>query len=659
MNFRNISLVKRPALAKLAAGIGLAAVMVAAPVRAQLSQADVLVYQAAFEAADLQAWTTARQIEQQAADPLLTDVLDWVAMSNDDGDRSFAEIRTFLDQRPDWPDQRGLRNQAEHLMPPALPAAEVVAYFDAHPPVSVDGTVRYAQALQAVGRGDDARRFLQTTWLDLTVSAQSQDDLIAAVGPLLTPADHAARMDRLIWDGRFQEARWLMGQVDGGTRALAEARIQLANRADGVDALVAAVPASLQADEGLLYERLRWRRRADRVDGAIEIFAQQPTDLRHARAWWTERNIVARRLLRRGDAVRAYQVASGHRQTEGFPRSQAEWLSGWIALSHLNDPQRALGHFQTLYDNVGTPISLGRGAYWSARALEALGRSSEAAQWYAVAAQNNTAFYGQLAATPIGQPTVGALPRDPAPDPAYASGDLGRIIPALVQIGQGRRAELFVRAASEAADGNPARVRAIADQALSLGLPHMAVFAAKQLIFNNVVFYDTGYPIIDLSVADRRVEEALILALMRRESEFNTNAVSPAGARGLMQLMPQTAAGVAGQLGIPHSVGLLTSDPSHNIRLGSAYLGDMLARFDGSYILAIAAYNAGPGRVDDWLETLGDPRTGGIDVVEWIESVPIYETRNYIMRVLEDVQVYRIRLGNAPVVGGLERDLAR
>ena len=654
------SVISRQHLAKPATlGALLLGLALPAPSAAQLSQSDVLVYQAAFEAADLHAWATARQMAGQASDPVLLDVLDWVAMSNDDGDRDFTAIADFLERNPDWPDQRGLRNQAEHLMPATLSPTEVTGYFDRYTPVSVDGTLRYVAALQATGRTTDARAFLQRTWPDLRVSAQSQDDVLGGAGTLLGPDDHAARIDHLIWRGRFQEARWLMPHVAPGIRALAEARIQLANRADGVDAVVAAVPASLQDDEGLLYERLRWRRRADRTDGALQILARQPAALAQSRAWWTERNILARRLFRRGEHARAYQVASGHRQADGFPLSQAEWLSGWLALRFLGDPQTAFGHFQTLYNNVGTPISLGRGAYWSGRALEAMGRSVEAAQWYGIAADSPSAFYGQLAAGRLGQPVLATLPADPPPDPAFASSELGRIIQALHQIGQDRRTELFFRAATDASNGDPRTVRAIADLALDLGLPNMAVHATKQLIFDNVVLYDTGYPVIDLSTADPRVEDALIHAIIRRESEFNLDAVSPAGARGLMQLMPTTATGVANQLGIAHSLGRLTTDARHNIRLGSTFLADMLDRFDGSYPLAIAAYNAGPGRVDDWLATLGDPRAPSIDAIDWVESIPIYETRNYVMRVLEDVQIYRLRLGSSPATGALEADLAR
>ena len=630
---------------------------------ATLSQQDVLIYQAAFEAASLNAWESARQITRQATDPVLEPVLDWVAMSNADGDRSYADIVAFIETHPDWPDQTGLRAQAELLMPAGLPIGDVIAWFDARPPVTVEGTVRFAEALNAVGRQADAATLARTVWTDIRVSEQGQQLMLAQLGGLLTTQDHIARLDNLLWSRRESEARRLMPLLDAGYRALAEARIQLANRAEGVNAIINTVPASLRNDEGLLYERLRWRRRANLNDGAMEMLALQPAVLARPDRWWTERNILARRQLSAGNPAAAYAIAAGHRQTEGFPRSQAEWLSGWLALRFLNDPERAFGHFQALYDNVGTPISLGRGAYWSGRALETMGRTPEATQWYETASRHDTAFYGQLAADRLGRPTVAAL----APDPALPSADaaaidtsaMANIVRALDQIGESARADLFLRQMARNADGDPATTVAVARLALALNRAHVAVWAVKQLIFDGVVIYETGYPTVDLSTATGGVEPALLLALMRRESEFDIGAVSPAGARGLMQLMPTTANAVAGQIGVAHNTTMLTSNPGHNIRLGSSYLASLINRFDGSYILAIAGYNAGPGRVDGWLETLGDPRRPGVDIIDWVESIPIYETRNYVMRVLEDLQVYRIRLGGTPTTGALEADLAR
>lgn len=644
--------------ALLAAGL-----LASRPAEASLSEQDALIYQAAFEAADLGAWDSAREMVERARDPVLAKVIDWISASNDDGDAGFREIAAFLRDNPDWPDQTGMRRRAEQVMPPALPAAEIAAWFDEWPPVTVDGLLRYGEALTALGRTVDADALARAEWQTLGLTEDHERQYLALFGRFLQPADHIARLDHLLWEGRDTEARRLYPLVDAGWRALAEARIQLANRASGVDALVARVPAALAADEGLLYERLRWRRRSGLTAGAIEMLDNQPQRLTRPDLWWNERHIIARRLFNEGEFGRAYAVAAGHGQDEGFPLAQAEWLSGWLALRFLDDPQSAVGHFQRLYDNVGTPISLGRGAYWTGRAYEALGNRPEAEAWYRRGAEYGSSFYGQLAADRLGLPTVPALPPDPVASPeqlaAFEAGELVRVVRALDRIGENARANLFLRQLSRLAEG-PADTAPVARLAASLDRPEMAVFAAKRLIFDGITLYESAYPLLPLETADPRVEPALVLGLIRRESEFRTDAVSPAGARGLMQLMPATAEGVANGLGVSHSTARLTADPAHNIRLGSHYLAEMVGRFGGSYILATAAYNAGPGRVDEWLAARGDPRQmGTAAIIDWIEGIPIYETRNYVQRVLEDTQVYRLRLGAAPQSGRLEADLAR
>ncbi|NBC32860.1 MAG: transglycosylase SLT domain-containing protein [Alphaproteobacteria bacterium] len=652
------------ALPKLALAAALAAgLALARPAQAMLSEQDVLIYQAAFEAADVGAWDAARQMVERARDPVLAKVIDWISASNDDGDAGFPAIAAFLRDNPDWPDQTGMRRRAEQVMPDSLPPADIAAWFDQWPPVTVEGLLRYGRALIALGRTVDADALAQAEWRTIGVNEAHEREFLAVFGPFLQPADHIARLDHLLWEGRDSEARRLYPLVGDGWRALAEARIQLANRASGVDPLVAAVPAALAGDEGLLYERLRWRRRSGLTDGAIDMLGSQPQRLTHPDRWWQERNIITRRLFNEGDIRRAYAVASGHGQSEGFPLAQAEWLAGWLALRFLDDPQRAVGHFQRLYENVGTPISLGRGAYWTGRAYDALGNRPEAEAWYRRGAAHSSSFYGQLAADRLGLPTVPALPPDPSASPeqlaSFEDSELVRVARALDRIGENARADLFLRRLARLAEG-PAETALVARLAAALDRPDMAVFAAKRLIFDGLTFYESGYPLLPLETADPRAEPALVLGLIRRESEFRTDAVSPAGARGLMQLMPGTAQGVSNALGVSHSTARLTAEPAHNIRLGSHYLAEMIGRFGGSYILATAAYNAGPGRVDDWLISRGDPRQMGTDaIIDWIESIPIYETRNYVQRVLEDAQVYRLRLGAAPQSGRLEADLAR
>ena len=661
------TLERRSTLAKRTAGTlaaaAVAAAVAGAPAAAQLSAQDTAAFQAAIEAVELEAWATARQVAGRAADSAVASVIDWIYFSTRDSGAQFNEISAFLVSRPDWPNQSGLRRRAEEAMPGSMASAEVIAWFEAYPPLTVDGIARYTRALRSV-RGDTAAAaYFQGEWPLITLTDTEQAELLADFGGLLRPDDHIARLNSLLWRQDGDGARRMFPLVDAGHRALAEARIALYSRSNGVDTAVAAVPATLADDEGLIYDRVRWRRRADLTAGAIDLLARQPASLHAPRAWWTERHVLARRLFNAGNYAGAYDLASSHRQVDGFPFSQAEWLSGWLALRFLGQPQTALGHFQRLYDNVGTPISLGRGAYWTGRAYEAMGRTADAQQWYQVAAEHRTAFYGQVAAGRLNQPTVPTLPADPTADAAtiaaFRADEMVRAAIALSQIDETVRSDVFLEALGRTAEGDAVRRTLIAQLAAQLGRPNQTVRTAKAGIFEGVILYETGYPVISLAAADPRPEPALVLALIRRESEFNVAIASSAGALGLMQLMPATARSVASQIGVQHTQALLTTDADHNILLGSTYLGDMLDRYNGSYVLAIAAYNAGPGRVDGWLQQLGDPRSGRIGIIDWIERIPIYETRNYVQRVLEDTQIYRVRLGEAPIVGGLGADLAR
>ncbi len=628
-----------------------------------LTSQDAATYAAAFQAAQAGDWAGARATAAQAGDPVLVPVIIGRDLERRDGGHSFAVIADFIRQHPVWPTTDSLRRRAERAIAGGTSAGDLVAWFERYPPLTASGVIAYAGALSDQGRGQEAAALVRGRWSDMELSQRQQETLLSRFGNAFTAADHIARLDSVLWAGRDDEARRMFALVDAGHRALADARIRLANRSSGVDTAVAAVPASLQNDEGLIYERLRWRRRADLTARAIELLPSQPAASAHARAWWTERHILARRLFEARDYAGAYNIASAHGQTEGFPRSQAEWFSGWLALRFLGRPEAAFGHFQQLYNNVATPISLARGAYWSGRAREAAGDAAGANQWYQTAARYNTAFYGQLAAGRLGIPTFTAFPPEPAVSTqtaaAFAAEEPVQIARALAQIDEGTWADRFLLTLADETE-DPQRLTLIGGLALELGRYWAAVRTGKKAARLGITLASASYPLISLSSADTRLEQAMALAIIRQESEFRQGAVSPAGARGLMQLMPQTAQAVAGQLGLAHSTGMLTSNPGHNIRLGSTYLADTIARFGGSYVLASAGYNAGPGRVNRWLGELGDPRSRDLDgFIDWMESIPIYETRNYAQRVMEALQVYRHRLGEPPAVGVLERDLNR
>jgi soluble lytic murein transglycosylase len=414
-----------------------------------------------------------------------------------------------------------------------------------------------------------------------------------------------------------------------------------------------------------MYERLRWRRRKGRDDDAREILFAAPEELGVAKLWWRERVLQVRKSLNQGSVTDAYRLASQHGQIESSSFAEAEWLAGWIALRFLGENERAFGHFSRLHDAVFMPISRARAAYWAGRAADAMEDREGAALWYAQAGRYPGAYYGQLALARAGGGAALPFAGAPggggaAPRAAIAGHELFAVIRLLNFLGEDRLAGAFTSRLVEISKG-PADHAVIAHFAHALGRHDLAIRAAKQATRDGYVSEANIFPLVDIpfAYADSVLEHALVLALTRQESLFDRRAKSPAGARGLMQLMPATARAVAKRLRLPYAKSNLTHG-AYNVKLGSAYLADLIEKYDGSYVLALAAYNAGPSNVRRWLRNNGDPRRDpGVDLVDWIELITIPETRNYVQRVLEGVQVYRWQLGARVLADSLERDLAR
>ncbi|MEO1276032.1 MAG: lytic transglycosylase domain-containing protein, partial [Pseudomonadota bacterium] len=557
----------------------------------------------------------------------------------------------FFLRNGDWPGLELMRRQAERRMPGGLPASELRAFFGETGPLTGAGALRYAQALT----GEEAEEVRVRAWAELPMRPASRKTFLDRFGTELQ-AHHADRMDTLLWDGELEAAEELLPMVSEEERALAKARIALQRRADGVDALIAAVPESLANHPGLAHDRFDWRMRKDRYDSSETLLLERSATaalLGRPDRWASRRRLLARRAMRQDRFQTAYRLASAHHLSEGSNFSDLEWLSGYLALEHLDRSAKAIEHFKTFRAAVTTPISLGRAGYWLGRAYEATGNAAAAREAYAEAARYQTSFYGQLAAERISA----------APDPSLAGGEvpdwrqrgLASIGPvraalALQAAGDEALARRFLLHAQETM--GPMDGAALAGLALEMGQTPAAVRIAKRVARQGMVYPTIYYPVVSLGPDAADVPQELALAIARQESELNAVARSPAGALGLMQLMPATAQLVARQLELPYSRARLTADPNYNVALGTQYLSDMLARYDGSVILAAAAYNAGPHRVDAWLREYGDPRRAGTDPVGWIESIPFRETRNYVMRVAESVHVYRTRIaGKAGAIG--------
>jgi soluble lytic murein transglycosylase len=629
--------------------------LVAPPVRAQLlASSDRQIYRSAFAAARNGDYAYAERQARQTKDPLLSKVVLWLEVSRGYSALRFGDIADFINANPDWPGQNAMRQRAEEAL---AGVTDDVArdWFKRYPPMSPYGRLRHADLLTAGGQRVAALAEIRSVWIDGDLSPFDEKSILQRYQGVIRTEDHIKRLDRLVWDGQGEAARRQMVRVAPEYRLLADARLRLAAMQPGVERLVGKVPPQLQNDPGLLFERMRWRRRKEAYDGALEILLNPPRDLVRPELWWNERQQVARRVLAEGKPQVAYRIVARHGLTDGPPHAEAEFLAGWIALRFLHDPRSAYDHFVRLYNTVSKPISRARGAYWAARAAEEQKSKPLATQWFTTAADLPMTYYGQLSEKQLGiEPGTGltAEPKPKAEEFAqFHRRELVRVIEMLSEIGETDRIATFQNRMSETAKA-PVDHAMIAMLAEQLNRPELAVAAAKRAGYAGVPLVSHGYPVLDLP-GGGNAERSLVLAMTRQESAFEREAVSRAGARGLMQLMPATAKQIAKARQIPFSADRLLTDGRYNITLGRAYLDDLLDNFAGSYVLSIAAYNAGPGRVRQWMDNFGDPRSKAIDVVDWIEAIPFTETRNYVQRVLENLQVYRVRLGGRPIAMSL------
>ncbi|MDH3474068.1 MAG: lytic transglycosylase domain-containing protein [Rhodospirillales bacterium] len=620
-----------------------------------LTASDRATYEAAFEQIEAEEYGTARLLAGKAENPMLGKVIRWLDLSrtrkDDEPPGDFAELEIFLEQNPDWPARHGLLRAAERAMPASLSAHRVRAWFEDHPPVSVDGILRFAEALNATGETARATALLRGAWVDLDFSEEQELAFRQLYAGLPTRDDEIARLERLLWQRKSSAARRQAARVGGDYSLLADARLRLAGRRAGVDQAVRRVPANLQDDPGLVYDRAVWRQQKGRVEGVIELLDPPRAEVPYPDKWWRLRRWAARKALDQGKHQTAYRIASAHGLESGLGFAEGEWLAGWIALRFIKDPTLAYQHFTRLYDRVSSPISKARGAHWAGEAAAAKGSQEAAARWHGLAAQEPTTYYGQLSARWLGQTIDITLPA--AIDPnlevraEFGAGELVYVIRLLGELGQRKVQQHFLHhlrlAAQTASD-----FQLIAELAQAQGRPDIALRTAKDARLAGFTLPDLLYPEFEPRHADG-LDPALMLALIRQESQFYSEAVSPAGARGLMQLMPATARRVAMGLKLSYRSERLTADPSFNMRLGSTYLGQLLERFDGSAMLALAGYNAGPHRVDQWIKRYGDPRGAGADPIDWAERIPFDETRNYVQRILETVPVYRKQLSQRRV----------
>lgn len=614
----------------------LLSVCVTAPALAQ-DRRDRVALQAALGAIRDGDWGEAVSRAAQR-DPVLADIVEWHRLR---AGSDFTAAEVFLQTNPDWPGLDLIRRRVEADVPPD----RAEAFFARNPPQTAAGVVFHDPVLRAKAPAM-ADAALIEAWTTQRMAEETERLFLRNHGALLKP-HHADRLDMLLWAGQATEARRMFRLVSDDLVALAEARIALQASAGDVDSKLDAVPDALKRDGGLAFDRFEWRSRKGFDEGALELLLGHSLSahaLGNPQAWSNRRRSIARDMMRDDNDKMAYHIASTHFLTEGANYADLEWLSGFIALRKLGNPDRALIHFTDFEAAVETPISRGRAFYWLGRTHEALGDAAAAQAAYVQGAAYQTSFYGLLAAEKAGLPLDPALVGHDADwqSAPFADRSVFKAAEAFIAVGEDALAERFL---THLADILPAdQLPALGAFAVARNRPHIAVMIGKRAAQRGIVIptaYFALHPMVDM---DLPVPMELALAIARRESEFDPVVTSSAGARGLMQLMPATARAVARDQGMAFRDARLLGDWQYNATLGSAYLEELIADFGESPVMVAAAYNAGPGRPRSWMDRFGDPRKGEIDIIDWIEHIPFRETRNYVMRVTESLPVYRARL---------------
>lgn len=610
----------------------------------------------ALAAASARDWDRALSLAPQG---VARDVVEWQRLRAGEG--FLGDYEAFLKRRADWPGLAFLHQKGEAAVARSTTPDRVIAYFAKDRPSTAEGAIALIKAHMALGQTEAAAKVANNAWASLRFSASEQAEVLGLQGAALGGA-HVARLDALLWEGREDEARRMLPLVPAGWQALGRARIALRQRADGVNALIAAVPAAQAGDAGLAYERFLWRAREGLHDGALALLEERSgsaATLGRPEAWAERRAGLARNLVEAGRMKDAYRVAANHHLTTGSDYAELEFLAGFIALRKLNDPTTARGHFQHLKRGVSTGISLSRAHYWEGRAEEALGNFAAARAAFEAGAQHQTAYYGLLSAEKLGLPLDSALLSDARPadwrGAGFAKSSVLEAARMLLKAGDLDLAKRFMLHLAETL--GPVELDQLGDLALQLDQPHIAVLIGKQAAGRGVILPRAYFPVVGMVPDGLPVSRALALSIARRESEFNPIVISPAGARGLMQVMPGTAELMAGKLDKPYVKGDLTSNPAYNVTLGAAYLAQLVEEFGPTVALIAAGYNAGPGRPRRWIGEFGDPRDAGVDIVDWVETIPFSETRTYVMRVVESLVIYRAKLRGSVAVVNVSSEL--
>ena len=632
-----------------------------------VSKPDLAAVKQAIDLARRGKSQDATDVQHRIQDPLARKLVEWAILRSDDNDADFSRYRNFIAANPSWPSLTMFRKRGEAMLWQERADLTTIRAFTGNKPISGKGRFALGRALLAQGDRAGAQAAIRDAWRTEPLTREAEEQVLEAFGDLITRADDKARMNSKLYAKENEAGMRAAQRLGGAEPAIAKARVAFNEKADNAKALFDALPDSAQQDPLVMLNRIQVLRRTDKIAEAAALIMAASRDaaqIHDVDEWWVERRLVARKVLDTGDAGAAYQIVrdAAPPSKENY-RVDREFTAGWIALRFLNDPALAAQHFAHIGPGITNPITLARAGYWRGRAAEAMGRHQEARSHYEQAARHSTAYYGQLARAKLGLSEI-ALAAPPLPSAEKRAGltriEVVRAAEILYAIGE---RDLVIPIVADLAERTQdmSTLAALAELATHHGDARSVLLVGKAALGRGYAFDHYAFPTFGLprySPIAPEVETAVIYAIARQESSFNPRDVSSANALGLMQVTPEAGRYIAKKFNVHYDQKRLLQDDVYNMQIGTAELYDDISGYRGSYILAFAGYNAGRGRVKEWVERYGDPREPNVDPVDWVERIPFSETRNYVQRILENVQVYRARFG-----GGnrllIEADLRR
>jgi soluble lytic murein transglycosylase len=629
------------------------------------SQADKQALESVIELVRKRRPEEASQAASAIEDPVAKKLSEWLILRSENNNATVERYRAFLASNPSWPSQTFLRRRLEAaLWDDKREDAAVWAWFENQSPISAKGRLALAKAMIARGDRANAERLVRQTWRNDGMSEETESNVLDMFGALLNAGDHKARMDTLLY-GTENEAAGMRAakRLGSGHLALAKARVAATRKGGNLKALLDAVPRELHSDPGYIFAKIQMLRRDEKFSEAAQLMMSAPKDpnrLHNLDEWWIERRLLARKMIDTNEFRSAYLIArDAALPARDIYKTEQEFTAGWIALRFLNDPAVAAQHFARIGVGSVNPTALARAGYWQGRAAEAAGRAQEARAAYLRAAEQSTSYYGQLARAKLGLPQLEINGAPSGRGRNVERLEIVRAVQLLYELDEGEYAIPILADMGE--NGDPDALVGLGELTGRYSDARGMLLLGKAALNRGLPFDFYAYPVNGIpsfKPIGPEVERSIVYAIARQESAFNPSVVSPAQAYGLMQVTPDAARYVCKRHGATYDLSRLKNDPVYNAMLGAAELGGLLEDYRGSYIMTFAAYNAGRGSVKKWIERYGDPRDPKVDAVDWVELIPFSETRNYVQRIMENLQVYRARFGGGTKLQ-IEADLRR